>query len=74
MSEGSKGDVIEAAAPYDDVFEIEIRCVGKIYWIHASEFDDICYFRSFEDAYLHAVMNYEPFITELSLRKEEEEE
>ena len=48
--------------------------MGKIYWIHASEFDDICYFRSFEDAYLHAVMNYEPFITELSLRKEEEEE
>lgn len=47
-------DEIDAAAPYDDVFAIEIVEAGPIFWIRANEFDDICYFDSLEAARSHA--------------------
>jgi len=71
LSEGSV-DTIDAAAPADDVFEIEIRSVGGVYWIWAPEHGHIGYFRSRADAESYAEDNFEPFITELHEREDDE--
>lgn len=64
---------IDAAAPDEDVFQIEIRSVESvIYWIQTNEDDEIGYFRSFADAESYAYMNFEPFISALAEREQEE--
>lgn len=67
-------DEIDAAAPYDDVFAIEIVEAGPLFWIRANEFDDICYFDSLEAARSCAHEDFEGFINELAERRAEEED
>lgn len=67
-------DEIDAAAPYDDVFAIEIVEAGPLFWIRANEFDDLCYFDSLEGARACANEHFEGFINELAERRAEEEE
>lgn len=63
---------IDAAAPDEDVYQIEIRSVENVlYWISTNEHGDIGYFRSFADAESYAYFNFEPFITELAEREKE---
>ena len=66
-------EVIDAAAPDDDVFGIEIWSTGPVFWIRANEFDDIGYFPSLADARAYAEDFFEGFISELQERREDEE-
>jgi len=63
---------IEAAAPDDDIFGIEIWSTGPVFWIRANEFDDIGYFPSLPEARAYAEVEFESHINELSEREEEE--
>ena len=63
---------IDAAAPDDDVFGIEIWSTGPVFWIRANEFDDIGYFPSRDEARRYAEVEFESHINELSEREEEE--
>ena len=63
---------IDAAAPDDDVFGIEIWSTGPVFWIRANEFDDIGYFPSRDEARRYAKVEFESHINELSEREEEE--
>jgi hypothetical protein len=63
---------IEAAAPDDDIFGIEIWSTGPVFWIRANEFDDIGYFPSRDEARRYAEVEFESHINELSEREEEE--
>ena len=69
----SPEEVIEAAAPDNDIFEIEIWSTGPVFWIRANEFDDIGYFPSLADARRYAEMEFEDPISELRERGEDEE-
>jgi len=69
----SPEEVIEAAAPDDDIFEIEVWSTGPVFWIRANEFDDIGYFGSLADARAYAEMEFEGPISELLARGEDEE-
>ena len=71
---GNIADEIDAAAPYDDVFAIEIVQAGPLFWIRANEFDDLCYFESLEGAQACAHEHFEGFINELAERRAEEED
>ncbi len=64
-------DSLTAAAPDDDVFEIEIMSAGPVFWIRANEFEDIGYFCSRKDAVAHAEEYFESYISELADREEE---
>jgi len=70
---GSPEETIEAAAPDDDIFEIEIWSAGPVFWIRANEFDDIGYFPTLDEARAYAEMEFEGFISELKERQEEAE-
>ncbi|RFC43009.1 MAG: hypothetical protein DVB23_002834 [Verrucomicrobia bacterium] len=61
-----------AAAPDDDVFEIEIFSLGPVFWIRANEFDDIGFFGNRQDALAYAEDFFESAIQELADREEEE--
>lgn len=65
---------IDGAAPDNDTFAIEIVEAGPLFWIRANEFDDICYFKSLEDARSCLHETFEGFINELAERQQEEEE
>ena len=65
---------IEGAAPYNDTFAIEIIKAGPLFWIRANEFDDICYFKSLEDARSCVYEEFKGFINELAERRREEDE
>jgi len=65
-------DAIDGAAPYNDTFQIEIWRLVSAYWIRANEFDDIGYFRTQEEAYDYANMEFSSFIDELNERQKEE--
>ena len=67
---GSPEEVIEAAAPDDDIFEIEIWSTGPVFWIRANEFDDIGYFGSRDEARRYAEMEFEDPISELREREQ----
>jgi ABC-type glycerol-3-phosphate transport system substrate-binding protein len=69
---GSPVEVIDAAAPDDDIFGIEIWSTGPVFWIRANEFDDIGYFPSLPEARAYAEVEFESLIAELSEREEEE--
>lgn len=71
---GCPEDAIEAAAPDDDIFEIEIWSAGPVFWIQANEFDDIGYFGSLIDARRYAEEEFEALISALEEREEEDEE
>ncbi|MEI7912394.1 MAG: hypothetical protein WCK77_22405 [Verrucomicrobiota bacterium] len=71
---GTSEVTIEAAAPDDDIFEIEIWSIGPLFWIRAKEFDDIGYFDSLAEAQIYAEDFFEGFITELQEREEVEED
>lgn len=70
---GSPEDTIEAAAPNDDIFEIELWETGPVFWIRANEFDDIGYFLSLQGARIYAKQEFESFISELADRESEED-
>jgi hypothetical protein len=70
---GSPEDTIEAAAPDDDIFEIELWETGPVFWIRANEFDDIGYFPSLKSARTYAKQEFESFISELADRESEED-
>ncbi|MER2266795.1 hypothetical protein [Methylobacterium oxalidis] len=44
-------------------FAINLMRFGNMYWIDASDFDNIGYFCTFESALEYAELNYEPFLT-----------
>ena len=74
-------DTIEAAGGYEHYFNIEIQSLGPVFWIQASEFDDIGYFGSEKEAVEHAREEYGAYIetleelqTETYEDDEEEEE
>jgi hypothetical protein len=74
-------DTIEAAGGCEHYFNIEIKAFGPVYWIQASEFDDIGYFGSEKEAVEHAREEYTTYIetleelqTETYEDDEEEEE
>ena len=74
-------DTIEAAGGYENYFNIEIQSFGPVFWIQASEFDDIGYFGSEKEAAEHAREEYGAYIetleelqTETYEDDEEEEE
>jgi hypothetical protein len=74
-------DTIEAAGGCEHYFNIEIKAFGPVYWIQASEFDDIGYFGSEKEAVEHAREEYATYIetleelqTETYEDDEEEEE
>jgi hypothetical protein len=74
-------DTIEAAGGYEHYFNIEIQSFGPVYWIQASEFDDIGYFGSEKESVEHAREEYATYIetleelqTETYEDDEEEEE
>jgi hypothetical protein len=73
-------DTIEAAGGYEHYFNIEIQSFGPVYWIQASEFDDIGYFGSEKEAVEHAREEYGTYIETLeelqseTYEDEEEEE
>jgi hypothetical protein len=69
---GSPEEAIDAAAPDDDIFGIEIWSTGPVFWIRANEFDDIGYFPSLPEARAYAEVEFESHITELAEREEEE--
>jgi ABC-type glycerol-3-phosphate transport system substrate-binding protein len=71
---GSPVEVIDAAAPDDDVFGIKIWSTGPVFWIRANEFDDIGYFPSLPEVRAYAEEFFEGFISELREREEDEEE
>lgn len=58
-------DTIEAAGGYDHYFNIEIQSFGPVFWIQASEFDDIGYFGSETEAVEHARDEYATYIETL---------
>ena len=74
-------DTIEAAGGCEHYFNIEIQSFGPVFWIQASEFDDIGYFGSEKEAAEHAREEYGAYIetleelqTETYEDDEEEEE
>ena len=69
----SPEEVIEAAAPDDDIFEVEIWSTVPVFWIRANEFDDIGYFSSLAEARAYAEEFFEGPISELLARGEDEE-
>lgn len=71
---GEMVDAINGAAPDNDTFQIEIWRLVSAYWIRANEFDDIGYFRTQEEAYDYACMEFSSFIDELNERQQDEEE
>ena len=71
---GEMVDAIDGAAPDNDTFQIEIWRLVSAYWIRANEFDDIGYFRTQEEAYDYASMEFSSFIDELNERQQDEEE
>ena len=71
---GEMVDSIDGAAPDNDTFQIEIWRLGPAYWIRANEFDDIGYFRTQEEAYDYASMEFSGFIDELNERQEDEDD
>lgn len=72
-SNATEIETIEALGGYDE-FSITIYEAFGIYWITATEFDEIGYFDSLEVAIDHAKDEYEPYITALKELEEEEEE
>ena len=60
---------IDAAAPDDDIFEIQIWSTGPVFWIRANEFDDIGYFGSRDEARRYAEVEFEGLISELRDRE-----
>jgi hypothetical protein len=64
----------EGAAPDNDTFPITIWRVGPLFFVTAPEFDDIGYFRTQEEAYDYASMEFSSFIDELNERQQDEEE
>ena len=64
-------DVIKAAAPDHDTFEIEIWKVGPVYLIKANEFGEIGYFGTKDEAYDHAWENFSGYIEALAERRRE---
>ena len=66
-------ELVEAAAPDDDIFEVEIWSTGPVFWIRANEFDDIGYFSSLAEARAYAEEFFEGPISELLARGEDEE-
>ena len=71
---GEMVDAIDGAAPDNDTFQIEIWRLVSAYWIRANEFDDIGYFRTQEEAYDYASMEFSSFIDELNERQKEEDD
>ena len=69
---GEMVDAIDGAAPDNDTFQIEIWRLVTAYWIRAHEFDDIGYFRTQEEAYDYASIEFSSFIEELQQREQEE--
>jgi hypothetical protein len=69
---GEMVDAIDGAAPDNDTFQIEIWRLVTAYWIRANEFDDIGYFRTQEEAYDYASIEFSSFIEELQQREQEE--
>ena len=67
---GSPEESIDAAAPDDDIFEIEIWSTGPVFWIRANEFDDIGYFPSRDEARRYAEDFFEGLISELREREQ----
>ena len=67
---GSPMEVIDAAAPDDDIFGIEIWSTGPVFWIRANEFDDIGYFPSRDEARRYAEFEFEGLISELREREQ----
>jgi hypothetical protein len=61
---------IDAAAPDDDIFEIQIWSTGPVFWIRANEFDDIGYFGSRDEARRYAEVEFEGLISELRDREQ----
>src|SRR3954470_23897233 len=51
-------NVFAGAAPDDNTFDIQIRTFGSVYWIAASEHDDLGYFGSRDDAEFDASENF----------------
>ena len=58
-------DTIEAAGGYEHYFNIVIQSFGPVFWIQASEFDDIGYFGSENEAAEHAREEYATYIETL---------
>lgn len=50
-------------------FPIEILNFGPLYWISAQDFDQIKYFKTFEDAYACAEFEYESFLNNDNLEE-----
>jgi hypothetical protein len=71
---GEMVDAIDGAAPDNDTFQIEIWRLVTAYWIRANEFDDIGYFRTQEEAYDYASIEFSSFIDELNERQKEDDE
>jgi hypothetical protein len=66
-------DTIEAAGGYEHYFNIEIQSFGPVYWIQASEFDDIGYFGSEKEAEAFAREEYATYIETLEELQQEDE-
>ena len=62
---------ILGAAPDDDEFPINVMRFRNVYWIRASEFDDVGYFDTPQEAEFYAADRWEPFITALAERDNE---
>jgi len=71
---GEMVDAIDGAAPDNDIFQIEIWRLVSAYWIRANEFDDIGFFRTQEEAYDYASLEFSSFIDELNERQKEEDD
>lgn len=68
-NEGVEVYTLEAGAPYDDIFDIQIMNYGPVFWILAVEFDDVEFFESFWGAFYYAVGEWTPFIDTLVERR-----
>jgi hypothetical protein len=72
MNNSVAEDTISGLGAYDDEFPIDLMRFGSVYWIAALEFDDIGYFETIEAARRCAECEFEPFITALAERRDEE--
>jgi hypothetical protein len=64
---------IEASGGYEDFFNIEIQSFGPVFWIWASDFDDIGYFATLKEAEDFAREEYETYIQTLEEMNEEDD-
>ncbi len=64
---------IEASGGYEDFFNIEIQSFGPVFWIWASDFDDIGYFATLKEAEEYAREEYETYIQTLEEMNEEDD-